>query len=94
MQRWDFERMRMLAEQLFAKLHKRKRFSNPNHDIHHLARNSAWGQKIASRRNKKLINYRSDQIRIFATPGFIVKNLYVCRFMLEHFVKLVNRFAY
>jgi hypothetical protein len=40
MQRWDYERMLTLAQQLFAKLHKRKRFSNPNHDIHHLARNS------------------------------------------------------
>lgn len=38
MQRWDFANMEFTARTLFAKIHKRKHTSNPNHDIHFLTR--------------------------------------------------------
>jgi retron-type reverse transcriptase len=47
---------------------------------------------VEDRENKAHnIQNRTEQNRFFAIPKFIVKNLYVCRFMHEHFVRPVNR---
>ena len=43
MRRWDFASMMNAGSKLFATIHKRKRFANPNHDVHLMARNiSEW----------------------------------------------------
>ena len=43
MKRWDFAKMMNAGSKLFAGIHKRKRFANPNHDVHLMARNiSDW----------------------------------------------------
>ena len=43
MKRWDFAKMMNVGSKLFATIHKRKRFANPNHDVHLMARNiSEW----------------------------------------------------
>ena len=38
MKRWDFAQMSAIGRTLFVKIHKQKRFANPNHDIHFMAR--------------------------------------------------------
>ncbi|MGQ3892783.1 reverse transcriptase domain-containing protein [Legionella sp. CNM-4043-24] len=38
MKRWDFVQMQALGRKLFAKINKQKRFANPNHDVHFMAR--------------------------------------------------------
>ncbi len=38
MKRWDFAQMSAIGHALFVKIHKQKRFANPNHDIHFMAR--------------------------------------------------------
>jgi len=38
MKRWDFTEMLAVGRALFAKIHKQKRFANPNHDVHFMAR--------------------------------------------------------
>lgn len=38
MKRWDFGEMRALGRSLFAKIHRQKRFTSPNHDVHFMAR--------------------------------------------------------
>jgi RNA-directed DNA polymerase len=43
MKRWDFAKMMNAGSKLFASIHKRKRYVNPNHDVHLMARNiSDW----------------------------------------------------
>jgi len=43
MKRWDFATMMNAGSKLFASIHRRKRFANPNHDVHLMARNiSDW----------------------------------------------------
>lgn len=43
MKRWDFVEMMNAGSKLFASIHRRKRFANPNHDVHLMARNiSEW----------------------------------------------------
>jgi hypothetical protein len=43
MKRWDFAKMMNAGSKLFASIHKRKRYANPNHDVHLMARNiSDW----------------------------------------------------
>lgn len=38
MKRWDFADMLSVGRALFAKIHKQKRFANPNNDVHFMAR--------------------------------------------------------
>lgn len=38
MKRWDFAQMSAIGRALFVKIHKQKRFANPNHDVHFMAR--------------------------------------------------------
>ncbi|HBD7060401.1 TPA: hypothetical protein KKW48_003189 [Legionella pneumophila] len=38
MKRWDFAQMEAVGRKLFAKINKQKRFANPNHDVHFMAR--------------------------------------------------------
>lgn len=43
MKRWDFVEMMNAGSKLFGAIHRRKRFANPNHDVHLMARNiSEW----------------------------------------------------
>ena len=43
MRRWDFANMMNAGSKLFANIHRRKHFANPNHDVHLMARNiSEW----------------------------------------------------
>lgn len=43
MKRWDFANMMNAGSKLFASIHKQKRYANPNHDVHLMARNiSDW----------------------------------------------------
>lgn len=43
MQRWNFDQMMQTSRQLFDKIYRRKQFSDPNHEIHFLAREvDAW----------------------------------------------------
>lgn len=43
MKRWNFVEMMNAGSKLFASIHRRKRFANPNHDVHLMARNiSEW----------------------------------------------------
>jgi RNA-directed DNA polymerase len=38
MKRWDVTNMLDIGKKLFAKIHKQKRHTSPNHDVHFLAR--------------------------------------------------------
>jgi RNA-directed DNA polymerase len=38
MKRWDFSDMVNAGQKLFASIHKRKKYANPNHDVHLMAR--------------------------------------------------------
>jgi len=38
MKRWDFSGMLSVGRTLFAKIHRQKRFANPNNDVHFMAR--------------------------------------------------------
>jgi len=42
MQRWDVTTMLTIAHKLFAKIHKAKFHSHPNHDINFMARDMSW----------------------------------------------------
>jgi len=39
MKRWDFIKMMVAGRKLFEAIHRRKRYANPNHDVHLMARN-------------------------------------------------------
>ena len=39
MKRWNFADMMQAGSKLFASIHRRKRYANPNHDVHLMARN-------------------------------------------------------
>lgn len=39
MKRWDFSEMMQVGCKLFASIHRCKRYANPNHDVHLMARN-------------------------------------------------------
>ena len=43
MKRWNANEMLQTGEKLFARIHKRKHYCHPNHDVHLLAREiNAW----------------------------------------------------
>ena len=38
MKRWDVAKMLAIGRTLFSSIHKKKRFANPNHEVHFMAR--------------------------------------------------------
>ncbi len=42
MQRWDANTMQTIGSKLFDKIHKRKKHSHHNHEIHFMARDRQW----------------------------------------------------
>jgi RNA-directed DNA polymerase len=50
MKRWDITQMQAQASRVFAKLHKHKKMSHFNHDIHFLARDIKTGYQKAYRK--------------------------------------------
>ena len=83
MQRWDFDRMLALGKQLFDKLHKRKSSCNPNHDIHHLARDREnWLPQLV----QSLIdgNYATQPIRRYYFKDEVVDQLEIVDRIAHH----------
>jgi RNA-directed DNA polymerase len=80
--RWNFQEMLTMGQQLFAKIHKRKRSAHHNHDVHLMAREMEW----LSKGIQSMIegNYTPRHLKRYYFADEMVDTLHISDRVLQH----------